>query len=478
MKKLLIASSCLLALSGCSQNNLLHDMKNARDQLAEVNQHEVDNTQKLKNIEFLDSAYAFESIINTNKQYLASEKIDFFSTVPLTIVETLQAIQDEYGIQFTIMDTNSEKYNYDKLSAISFSGSLEEFIAYLQKTYNYSINLESKNMLSVSYFKDHVYNLQQYFEDYKFSSSISIGGTDGTSSGLSGTSDVAVESDSWSQIEKFLTDQLQEGEKFTIFEDYSLVTVRARPNTFKSLDSFFGRIVAESKMQIGINYRVIAINEKRLNQLAAKMGLKQAGIYDVTTDMVDAISLSQLGGGVAASYKSLNMRLDAIVSELSQEVLHEGHFVGVPNRVMPLNSITNSKYIASIETTKNSEINEETTSVSVGDITTGFSLMVLPKILDDGRIQITSGFSRKQLVLMESAQGVMLPTVDENESTNTVILNSGDIKLVTLFKERANEVKEGVQLIGAGYEKEGEGKFIAVLIGASSYKSNDLMKKK
>lgn len=49
-------------------------------------------------------------------------------------------------------------------------------------------------------------------------------------------------------------------------------------------------------MQIAVDYRVVSLSEERLNQLAAKFGIENAGKYSITSDMVDAISLSQVGG--------------------------------------------------------------------------------------------------------------------------------------------------------------------------------------
>lgn len=152
------------------------------------------------------------------------------------------------------------------------------------------------NLVKAYHYKNQVFNLQQYFDDNKFSSSMQIGGTSGTSSGLKGTADTAIESNSWEKIDEFLSASLGETGKFTIFEDYSLVTVKARPDKFLLLHTFFDKLINESKMQIAVDYRVVSLSEERLNQLAAKFGIENAGKYSITSDMVDAISLSQVGG--------------------------------------------------------------------------------------------------------------------------------------------------------------------------------------
>ena len=103
-------------------------------------------------------------------------------------------------------------------------------------------------------------------------------------------------------------------------------------------------------------------------------------------------------------------------------------------------------------------------------------MMLLPKILDDGRIMVTSSFSRKQLLGMESAQGVSLPTVDENESSATVTMDPGEVRLVTLFRDTSVQDNEGMQLLGGATSHEGRDRYFAVLIGVNSYKSNSFVK--
>lgn len=476
MKKELSVFAAAMILAGCSSLEMI-DTPDFSQQRAEVEAVHAVNKEKISNIQFVDAAYLSEERIAPADKRFKGMQVEFESPRAIDLNSVLEGLVNQFGIQYVIADElQGTDISGNKLQRIKFSGPLYDFFDYLSSAYNVHFDFADNELIKVYHYKNHVFNLQQYFDGNAYSSSFSIGGGEGAASGMTGTTDIEFETNSWERIEKFLEDSLEDGETFTVFEDYSLVSVKARPEKFLLMEDFFDRLVAESKMQVAVDLRVISFNEDKLNQLAMKLGLTDSGKFNLTTDIIDAIALSSIGGGLSATDGTTAVRMDAVANELAQSVVHEGHFVSLPNRVIPLNIVTNTKYISSVETTLADADNPATRSVEVSDLVTGFSMMLLPKILDDGRIQITSGFSRKQLIGMDSADGVTLPTVDENETTSTVTMDAGEVRLVTLFKDNSVMDNEGVQLLGVGSEHKTKDRYFAVLIGANSYKNNTLAK--
>lgn len=476
MRKELSVFAAAMVLAGCSSLDLIStpDFDQQREEVEAVR---AINKEKSSNIQFVDAAYLSEERIAPVDKRFKGMHVEFESPRAIDLNSVLEGLVDQFGIQYVIADElQGEDMSAEKLQRIKFSGPIYDFFDYLSSAYNVYFDFSDNALIKVYHYKNHVFNLQQYFDGNAYSSSFNIGGGEGAASGMSGKTDIEFKTNSWERIEKFLEDALSDDETFTVFEDYSLVSVKARPEKFLLMDDFFDRLVAESKMQVAVDLRVISFNEDKLNQLAVKLGLTNSGKLGLTTDLVDAIALSSLGGGLTGTDGTTSFRIDAVANELAQSVVHEGHFVSLPNRVIPLNIVTNTKYISSVETTLADNDNPATRSVEVSDLVTGFSMMLLPKILEDGRIQITSGFSRKQLIGMDSADGVTLPTVDENETTSTVTMDSGEVRLVTLFKDNTATDNEGVQIIGAGSEHKTKDRYFAVLVGASSYKNNTLAK--
>ena len=473
MKKALTLIISSLVLSGCSSLNMV-EVPDYQAQQREVNQNQQVNNELSKNIQFVDAAYLSEERITPQDDRFKGMYVEFESQNPIDIQTVLNGLASQYKIQYVMADELVENGTSKNVN-VKFAGSLLDFFDYLSSAFNMHFEFAQNDLVKAYYYKNHVFNLQQYFDGNAYSTSFTVGGTAGAGAGLSGSTDLEFETNSWERIEEFLDNSLDEDEKFTVFEDYSLISVRARPEKFYLMDAFFERMVEESKMQIAIDYRVISFSRSKLNQLAVAMGVNNAAGSGVSLSPTHAISgiIDQL----TIRDENISTNLNAVVNDLAQSVEHEAHFVTLPNRVIPLNITTNEKYISSIEYTfGSSESERDSSTVEVADLVTGFSMMLLPKILDDGRIMVTSSFSRKQLLEMGSAEGVSLPVVDENESSATVTMDSGEVRLVTLFRDTSVQDNEGLQLLGGATSHEGRDRYFAVLIGVNSYKSNSFVK--
>lgn len=490
MKKALTVIISSLVLSGCSSFNMV-EVPDYQAQRREVNESQQVNTELSKNIQFVDAAYLSEERITPQDDRFKGMYVEFESQSPISIQTVLDGLASQYKIQYVMADELVENATSKNVS-VKFAGSLLDFFDYLSSAFNMHFEFAQNDLVKAYYYKNHVFNLQQYFDGNAYSTSFTVGGTAGAGAGLSGSADLEFETNSWERIEEFLDNSLDEDEKFTVFEDYSLISVRARPEKFYLMDAFFERMVEESKMQIAIDYRVISFSRSKLNQLALAMGVTNPGGGSTVAETVGRTTASAVNSGVTlnpthaisgiieqltVTDDNISSTMTAVVNDLAQSVEHEAHFVTLPNRVIPLNITTNEKYISSVEYTFGSgESDRDSSSVEVADLVTGFSMMLLPKILDDGRIMVTSSFSRKQLLGMESAQGVSLPTVDENESSATVTMDPGEVRLVTLFRDTSVQDNEGMQLLGGATSHEGRDRYFAVLIGVNSYKSNSFVK--
>ncbi len=339
--------------------------------------------------------------------------------------------------------------------------------------------LDKNNLINVSYFQTKTYSLDQFIDGNRSTASLTIGGSEGSGSGFTGSTESTVESNTWQTIETYLDEIIGNNGTSAILEDFSIVKVTARPWIITQIDQLFERLKLESQMQVAVQYRVISLSSRKLDQIAGKFGLSLTGDnFTVASNIIDAIALDQVGGGLNFTKANVTGRLDAIVQAISQDVVSEGQFVGLPNRIMPINLTTTTSYISEISNETNNNFNSEVQSISTNQLTTGLSMLILPKVLDDGRIQITSGFTEKKLVGFENASGIQLPTVDEKETLSTVTLDSGTVELIALYKGNTQNTQKGLQLFGAGFESINDDKIIAVLIGANSYKSSSALNRR
>lgn len=475
MKKLLICISSLI-LSSCSMMSGETDTIAKLDDSVMKNLHSLNN--KTNNFSIYDSSYLTVSK-NTEKSKYLKLPVNIYSASLLNLDEILNFFEEQYNISSYISDyyslSEDDLADIKERRKVVYQGSLGGFMEYLGKLYGLEMKLDENNLLNVSVYETKTYSLDQFIDGNKSSTSLTVGGGEGAAGGLNATSESTIESDTWEKIEKYLDDVIGENGYSTILEDFSIVKVTARPWVISNVDQLFDRIKLESQMQIAVQYRVITLSRTKLNQLALNLGLNLTGDnFTVTSEIIDAV----IAGGVGVSKRSVSSSLDAIVQTISQSVVSEGHFVGLPNRIMPINLTTTTSYISEIEKEENVNIDRQTTSVKTAEIKTGLSMLILPKVLDDGRIQLTSGFTEKKLISLVTLSGVQLPTIDETETLSTVTLDSGNIELIALYTGNSANSQNSAQLLGGKIDNKNENKIIAVLIGADSYKLSSTISKR
>ncbi|EGU34487.1 toxin co-regulated pilus biosynthesis outer membrane protein C [Vibrio sp. N418] len=472
----IIATVLVAGCSSTDNNGLNKDLFNQIDAGVKSRDKNISNYSEFDN--------SYLSITNsTKKSDFLELPMSFYSVSPMTVGEVLDVVESQFKVSYYLSDmlslSDEDKDIIDEKRKVAFEGKLGDFFTYVGNLYGMHLEIDASNILNASLYQSKTYSLDQFIDNTKAKASLSVGGGDGAATGFSASSEHSVESDTWEKIEEYLENSIGEDGSATILEDFSIVKVKARPWVIKDIDQLFARLKAESQMQVSIQYRVISINKSKLDYVAANLGIDKTGDdFSITSELIDVISSNSVTSGVSFTKRSVSGRLEAIVRTIGQDVVSEGQFVGLPNRIMPINLTTTSSYISEIEKTDNENIDKSTTSIKTSELKTGLSMLILPKVLEDGRIQLTSGFTRKQLISLVRLDGVQLPTVDENETLSTVTLDSGDVELITLYRGNSENSQKAAQLFGAGYEDSKEDKVIAVLIGADSYKLDSIVSSK
>ena len=428
------------------------------------------------NLAVYDTPYATMKR-QTVRSSLEDMNVNIYSPAPMTLTSVLSIIESQYNIPTYISDLQSleEKAEQEQkiLKRINYKGNLKTFLDYLGNVFGVYVEVDRNNLIKVSYFQTKTYSLNQFIDGNKSTASLTVGGSEGTGAGLNARTESTVQSNTWQEIEDYLNEIIGEDGSSAILEDFSIVKVTARPWVIATIEQLFNKLKSESEMQVAVQYKVVTLSSSKLDQLAGSIGLNIKGDnFSVASQVVDAITQSKVGGTVGFQKRGVSGKLDAIVSSIGQNVISEGQFIGLPNRIMPINLTTTQSYISGIETEQNNQINTSTRSITTNEIKTGLSMLILPKVLDDGRIQLTSGFTEKKLVGLDKAGEIQLPTVDEKETLSTVTLDSGSVELISLYSGNTNNSQNALQLLGGGYELKNENKIIAVIVGATSYKTS------
>ncbi len=255
----------------------------------------------------------------------------------------------------------------------------------------------------------------------------------GTSSGESGGStsasmDSSIQLDFWSQLEQAVTAMLPEGATLNVIPTNGTMTVTAPPFTLQRVSQYVNSMNEKLARQVAISVKVLnvtlsdsqqsAINVtsvlKFINEkLTFNLNSSAASVEGVTSNL----GMTLIPGDKHIDTTSLIMQ--ALKTQGTTSLMTSASVTTMNNRIAPIQVSTDESYVEKIETTMNSD----TTSVSItpAKINYGFTMEILPRILDHGRLLMMFTMTLTELEEMGKATGGGTGTGEDAETSSTVV---------------------------------------------------------
>ncbi len=159
-------------------------------------------------------------------------------------------------------------------------------------------------------------------------------------------------------------------------------------------------------------------------------GVEVAGAY--TADKIRNGSLS----GAAGS----NALIEALAKQGKISLVTNVGVTTRNNRVAPVNNTKTTGYIKRFESRNFTTV--ESSTVDQDDLETGFSMQLLPNILENGKILLLFKMSVRELLKMSTQTigevTLQLPEVEERSFMQEVIMESGQMLVVSGFEKQSN----------------------------------------
>ncbi len=159
-------------------------------------------------------------------------------------------------------------------------------------------------------------------------------------------------------------------------------------------------------------------------------GEQVAGAY--TADKINNGSLS----GAAGS----NALIQALAKQGKVSLVTNVGVTTRNNRVAPVNNTRTTGYIKRFESRNFTTV--ESSTVDQDDLETGFSMQLLPNVLENGRILLLFKMSVRELLNMSTQTigevTLQLPEVEERSFMQEVIMESGQMLVVSGFEKQTN----------------------------------------
>ena len=267
----------------------------------------------------------------------------------------------------------------------------------------------------------------------KLSSALSLTSTGGGTSSSSSSSDINI----WTGIEKNLANMVSVSGRLVIDPNTGTVTVRDAFRNVEAIEKYMQGLNQTLMRQVAMTVEVLQVNLKSEFQsgidwsyVSQSMRLGQLQING-PTPVASADAATNIGLVLTNKSGVTNQLLFQALEKFGRVSSAYSTVVTTVNRQpVPVGSQTTQSYLKSVTPTIINTVGSTGTTyggatLTPGEITTGFSLTLLPILLDSNHVLIECGLSLsslKSLTSFNSGSGASLQTIQQPSIANFGVL--------------------------------------------------------
>ncbi len=154
-----------------------------------------------------------------------------------------------------------------------------------------------------------------------------------------------------------------------------------------------------------------------------------------------AYTNDQIMNGSLAGAAGSNALIEALAKQGKVSLVTNVGVTTRSNRVAPVSNTRTTGYIKRFESRNFTTV--ESSTVDQDDLETGFTMQLLPNVLDNGRILLLFRMSVRELLRMSTQTigevTLQLPEVEERSFMQEVIMESGQMLVVSGFEKQTSE---------------------------------------
>ena len=338
--------------------------------------------------------------------------------------------------------------------AVSYQGPLSGFLDEVSSRFGVWWKYENKD---IYFYKFITKTFVVYSLPSRPNMNASLGGSasgGGGSSSISLSSSIEVEM--WSQFEKSISAMISEGAQLTVSPSDGTITLTATPNDIKLVAKYINEQNARLARQVAISVKIMQISLSDKD----KYGLDLKATFNDGITTMGMTGSQGLNGETAASSLTWgitngNWTANAIVQALSEKneasLVTSGTVTTLNNKPAPIQVTQKQNYISEMTKTNNgTDGTNYDISVTTEEIETGFTLNVLPRILEHGRMLIMFNMTLSDLLTLEKVdfgdekenQYIQNPKVESRAFTQEVAMASGESLILTGYEKVSSETNK------------------------------------
>lgn len=301
--------------------------------------------------------------------------------------------------------------------------------------------------------------------------SVNVGGS--STEGSAGSSSVSLTNtaniDLWTNIESSIKSMISKGAQLTMDQSNGTITLTGTPTDIRKVAKFVNEQNVRLSRQVAISVKVLQVTVSDNDQYGLNLSAVFGGNSHIT-ELGFASPGSGLGAEItenlAMTIVSGSWTLQGAIQALSEQgtttLVTSGTVTTLNNKPAPIQVVRTQNYISEItKTNSGSDGSYYDLSTETEEIETGFTLDVLPRILEHGRLMLMFNMTLSDLIELErvdlggsgtgegsdesSGQYIQNPIIETRGFTQEVALKSGETLILSGYERVENTAnKTGV----------------------------------
>jgi len=338
--------------------------------------------------------------------------------------------------------------------AVSYQGPLSGFLDEVSSRFGVWWKYENKD---IYFYKFITKTFVVYSLPSKPSMNANIGGSSSSgeaSSSISLTSSIEVEM--WAQFERSISSIISDGAKLTVSPSDGTITLTATPNDIKLVAKYINEQNARLSRQVAISVKILQVtlndSDRYGLDLKASFGDDVTSLGVTGTQGLTGEDLSSsLTWGVVNDKWNASAIMQALSSKNRTSLVTSGTVTTLNNKPAPIQVTQKQNYISEMTKTNNgTDGTNYDISVTTEEIETGFTLDVLPRILEHGRMLVMFNMTLSDLLTLEKVsfgdeqenQYIQNPKVESRAFTQEVAMTSGESLILTGYEKVSSETEK------------------------------------
>ena len=295
----------------------------------------------------------------------------------------------------------------------------------------------------------------------KSSLAVNVGGSQsggGTSSSVTLSNSAEIEL--WGSFEKTITSMIAKDAKLSLAPSDGTITLTASPSDIKLVAKYINEQNRRLSRQVAISVKILQVT----------VGDSDNYGLDLNAMFSDGTTTGALAGAAAGinsepftsgmswliadgKWKGSNAIVQAISTQNTTSLVTSGTVTTLNNKPAPIQVTQKQNYIAEMtKTNSGTDGDNVDISVTTEEIETGFTLEVLPRILDHGRMLIMFNLTLSDLLSLDKVefgdgakdggegQYIQNPKVEARAFTQEVAMTSNESLILTGFEKVSNTI--------------------------------------